>query len=47
MKTPKDIREQAAQLALIYASERDGCGDPEGADIIRDLAKNIRRIPLK
>lgn len=46
IKSAKTMREQAAQLAQMYASERDACGDPEGANEFRDLAKAIKRIPL-
>ena len=46
MKTAKAMRQQAADLARLWASERDRDGDPEGADIMREIAKSILRIPL-
>ena len=40
------IREEAAELALEAAQQREQVGDPEGADVLRDLAAQIRRIRL-
>ena len=42
-----DIRENARRLAHDAAIQREKDGDPEGAEIIRELAKDIKRIPLK
>lgn len=42
--TPIDIRNRAARLAREAAREREACGDPEGAGVIRDLANEISRI---
>jgi len=40
------IREHAAELARVAAEEREKDGDPEGADVIRELEAAIRKIPL-
>ena len=45
-KTPSNVRDEAERLARAAAAEREGCGDPEGADAIRDLADAIASISL-
>lgn len=45
-KSAIEIRIEARQLAVDYAKERDACGDPEGADCMRDLANSIHSIEL-
>lgn len=45
-KAPFAIREEAAELALEAAQQREQDGDPEGADVLRDLAAQIRRIRM-
>ena len=40
------VRDRAAHLALRYAVDRDTCGDPEGAAVIRDLADDIAAISI-
>lgn len=40
------IRVAAVELAQNAATEREKDGDPEGADVIRDLAEQISKIPL-
>ena len=47
MKDAKTMREQASRLAHLYASQRAADGDPEGAEVIKDLARAIKRLPLK
>ena len=46
MKAPLAIREEAYELAQIAAEEREKDGDPEGADVLRDLAESIKGIRL-
>lgn len=46
MKAPVAIREEAYELAMLQAAERETDGDPEGAGVIRDLADAIRKITL-
>lgn len=45
-KRPADVRDEAYQLALEAARDRDRDGDPEGAGVIRDLAASIKRLRL-
>ena len=45
-KAPIAIREEAAELARQTAQQREQDGDAEGADVLRDLAAQIRRIRL-
>lgn len=45
-KTPAEIRDEAVRLALYAAAERHKDGDPEGSDVIRDLAWLIKKISL-
>lgn len=45
-KTPIEIRREAAQLARLWADEREATGDPEGAGEMRALASQIARIRL-
>lgn len=40
------IREHAAELVRLAADEREETGDPEGAQVLRDLVRDIRKIPL-
>jgi len=40
------VRERAATLARRAAADRRNCGDPEGADVISDLADEIAAIPI-
>lgn len=47
LKSPIRVRREASQLALEAARERESCGDPEGAAVIRDLAKDIGKIKLR
>lgn len=45
-KYPVVIREEAFELARMAAEQREADGDPEGAEVIRDLAEQIRNIRL-
>ena len=45
-KAPVAIREEAAELARIAAEQREQDGDPEGAEVLRDLFEQIRKISL-
>lgn len=45
-KSPRAIRDEARRRAIDFAREREACGDPEGAEVIRDLARSISRIML-
>jgi hypothetical protein len=46
-KSPIEIRVEARTLAMEYAAEREACGDPEGAECMRDLANSIHSIELE
>jgi hypothetical protein len=46
-KSPIEVRIEARQLAVDYAAEREACGDPEGAECMRDLANSIHAIKLE
>ena len=45
-KKPLEIRREAAQLARLWADEREATGDPEGSSEMRTLAGQIARIRL-
>jgi hypothetical protein len=45
-KTPSEVRLEAYRLAMEAAEERYKTGDPEGAEVIRELADDIRKIDL-
>lgn len=45
-KASAAIREEAAELAVEAARQREQDGDPEGANVLRDLSAQIRRIRL-
>lgn len=40
------VRSRAVSLARRYATERDRCGDAQGADAIRDLIGEIQNIEI-
>jgi hypothetical protein len=40
------VRERAARLADTAARARRQDGDTEGAEVIRDLAEDIRKLPI-
>lgn len=46
-RSGSEVRADAVALAREAADQRFRDGDPEGADVIRDLAKAIGRIQLK
>lgn len=46
-KSAIEIRVEARQLAVEYADDREKCGDPEGAECMRDLARSIHSIELE
>jgi len=46
-KSAIEIRVEARNLATEYALEREKCGDPEGAECMRDLANMIHSIELE
>lgn len=46
-KSPIEIRVEARQLAVDYAFDREACGDPEGAECMRDLANAIHSLALE
>lgn len=45
-KTPAEVRKQAALIVAYWANERETTGDEEGAQIIRDIAKEISKLRL-
>jgi hypothetical protein len=45
-KTPAQVRAEAANLARYVADQRARDGDPEGAEVIRELADDIEAISL-
>lgn len=45
-KSGIEIRAEARNLATEYAIDREKCGDPEGAECMRDLANMIHSIEL-
>ncbi len=45
-KTPKDIRQEAAAIVRWAMIERQQTGDPEGAEVFRDVLQEIQRIRL-
>lgn len=45
-KTASAVRAEAARLAAQEAEQRDRDGDPEGAGVLRDLARTIRAIRI-
>lgn len=45
-KTAFEVRAEARDLAVEYMKERAACGDPEGAECMRDLAHLIHAIQL-
>lgn len=45
-RTPARIRKLAVIMARDLAKEREQCGDPEGAEAVRILARDIERIGL-
>jgi hypothetical protein len=47
MKTASAVRREAAKAAMDWARERQSCGDPEGAECFRMLAKEIRAIVIR
>ena len=46
-KSARMVRAEAAGLALWEAKQREKDGDPEGAEILRDLAGSIRAIEIR
>lgn len=45
-RTAKEMRFAAARRARVAADDRERDGDPEGAGVLRDLAREISRIRL-
>lgn len=45
-KTPAEVRKQAALIVAYWAEERESCGDEEGADVLRDISKEISKLRL-
>lgn len=45
-KTAAEVRKQASLLVRYRANERELEGDPEGADILRDVAREILKLRL-
>ncbi len=45
-KTGSEVRLEAVRLAQYVAEQRERDGDPEGAQVIRELADDIRAINL-
>lgn len=46
-KTATEVRKEAARYARAWARERDLCGDPEGSECFRILAREIEGIRIK
>jgi hypothetical protein len=42
----KQLRSEAAEICDGWADERASCGDPEGAEILREAGLEIRRLSL-
>lgn len=47
MKTAGQVKKEAANAAMEWARERESCGDPEGAECFRMLAREIRAIVIR
>ena len=47
LKTASQVRDEAYRLAIIAMEERENTGDPEGADCMRDLARDIKAIRIR
>lgn len=45
-KSPTKIRSEAAEICDDWADERMSVGDPEGSEVFREAAMEIRRISL-
>lgn len=45
-KTAAEVRAEAYRLVRAEAVEREKTGDPEGAGVLRDLARDIKAIRL-
>jgi hypothetical protein len=47
MKTASEVRKEAADIARSAAKERESTGDPEGADVIREIVRDILAIQIR
>ena len=46
-KSAFEVRKEACDRARAWAEERETCGDPEGAECFRDLAREIGKIKIR
>lgn len=47
LKTASEVRKEAADIARLAVRERELTGDPEGADVIREIVKDILAIRIR
>lgn len=47
MKTAREVRKEAADIARAAVRERELTGDPEGADVIREIVRDIEAIRIR
>jgi len=47
VKTASAVRKEAAGIARSAARERELTGDPEGADVIREIVRDILAIRIR
>lgn len=45
-KTPAEVRKQASLIVAYWANERERDGDPEGADLFRQVSREILKLRL-
>lgn len=47
MKSAAEVRKEAADIARSAVRERESTGDPEGADVVRQIVKDILAIRIR
>ncbi len=47
MKTASEVRKEAADIARSAVREREITGDPEGADVVRQIVRDILAIRIR
>lgn len=47
MKSAAEVRKEAADIARSAVRERENTGDPEGADVIREIVRDILAIRIR